>query len=115
MSFLGTATGRQLIATGAFNATGAALVAGLAGNVANVTASATRLATQIDRTVSPICLRRTLRSPSRPQECRPCPSCTLASMPWQDCQVGLRRILSSALNCRKGWMLGAILYNEGKM
>ena len=52
MSFLGTTTGQQVIATGAFNATGAALVAGLASNVANVTAGATALASQINRAVS---------------------------------------------------------------
>ena len=60
MSFLGTATGQQVIASGAFNATGMALVAGLAGNVANVTAGATTLASQIDRTVSLMhCTRHT--------------------------------------------------------
>jgi hypothetical protein len=79
MSFLGTTTGQQLISSGAFNATGAALVAGLAGNVANVTAGATALAAQIDRAVRPLCLRHAkLTSQARRTRlmsawCRPCP------------------------------------------
>ena len=51
MSFLGTATGQAVIATGKFNDTGTALVTGLAQNVANVTALSAKLAGQIDRAV----------------------------------------------------------------
>ena len=51
MSFLGTATGQAVISTGKFNDTGLALVAGLAQNVANVTALSAKLAGQIDRAV----------------------------------------------------------------
>ena len=51
MSFLGTPTGQQVISSGKFNATDAALVAGLVQNVANVTALSADLASQINRAV----------------------------------------------------------------